>query len=254
MDVIVLIGRILFAALFIGSAFGHLSQSEGMGQYAKSKGVPAARVVVILSGLLILAGGLSVLLGIWADLGALALVVFLVPTALDHPRVLEGDRPTEQADGDGAVPKGPRPGRRGPHALRVLRLRRRRPRADHHRTGHSASTQRHRPLWVSGHAAGDAHPDRRARLAPAGPQQERYAHTFVHCVSAPGLSNRPAAAGVARSRPAGPARRAAPAGPRDGHGHSRQAELGNGSADPGFTTAAVHRRGRTRRSVRRPEA
>jgi uncharacterized membrane protein YphA (DoxX/SURF4 family) len=32
--------------------------------------------------LLILAGGLSVLLGIWADLGALALVVFLVPTAL----------------------------------------------------------------------------------------------------------------------------------------------------------------------------
>ena len=82
MDVIVLIGRILFAALFIGSAFGHLSQSEGMGQYAKSKGVPAARVLVILSGLLILAGGLSVLLGIWADLGALALVVFLVPTAL----------------------------------------------------------------------------------------------------------------------------------------------------------------------------
>ena len=82
MDVIVLIGRILFAALFIGSAFGHLTQSEGMGQYAKSKGVPAARVLVILSGLLILAGGLSILLGIWADLGALALVVFLVPTAL----------------------------------------------------------------------------------------------------------------------------------------------------------------------------
>ena len=31
MDVIVLIGRILFVALFIGSAFGHLFQSEGMG-------------------------------------------------------------------------------------------------------------------------------------------------------------------------------------------------------------------------------
>jgi uncharacterized membrane protein YphA (DoxX/SURF4 family) len=29
-----------------------------------------------------LAGGLSVLLGIWADLGALLLVVFLVPTAV----------------------------------------------------------------------------------------------------------------------------------------------------------------------------
>jgi putative oxidoreductase len=34
------------------------------------------------SGLLILVGGLSVLLGIWADLGALLLVVFLVSTAV----------------------------------------------------------------------------------------------------------------------------------------------------------------------------
>ena len=43
--------------------------------------------------MLILAGGLSVLLGIWADLGALALVVFLVPTALIIARLLEGDDP-----------------------------------------------------------------------------------------------------------------------------------------------------------------
>ncbi|WP_329503659.1 hypothetical protein RFN58_35765 [Streptomyces iakyrus] len=34
------------------------------------------------SGLLILVGGLSILLGVWADLGALLLVVFLVPTAV----------------------------------------------------------------------------------------------------------------------------------------------------------------------------
>lgn len=81
-DVLVLIGRIFFAPLFLTSALGHLTQSEAMAQYAQFKGVPAARLSVIASGVLLLVGGLSVLLGVWADLGALLLVVFLVPTAL----------------------------------------------------------------------------------------------------------------------------------------------------------------------------
>jgi putative oxidoreductase len=82
MDVVALIGRILFAALFLGSAFGHLTQSEAMAGYAGAKGVPQARLAVLVSGVLMAAGALLVLLGIWLDLGALLLVVFLVPTAL----------------------------------------------------------------------------------------------------------------------------------------------------------------------------
>ncbi|MDI3406457.1 DoxX family protein [Streptomyces cavernicola] len=82
MDVLVLIGRILFAALFLGSAVGHLTRTTYMAGYAASRGVPASTPATVGSGLLILAGGLSVLLGVWADLGALLLAVFLVPTAL----------------------------------------------------------------------------------------------------------------------------------------------------------------------------
>jgi putative oxidoreductase len=82
MDVLVLIGRILFAAIFLSSAVGHLTQTKMMAGYASSKGVPAAGPATFGSGLLLLAGGLSVLLGIWADLGALLLVIFLVPTAV----------------------------------------------------------------------------------------------------------------------------------------------------------------------------
>jgi len=82
MDVIVLIGRILFSILFLGAAFGHLTQTANMAGYAKTKGVPVAQASVLVSGVLILFGGLSILLGVWADLGALAIVVFLVPTAL----------------------------------------------------------------------------------------------------------------------------------------------------------------------------
>ncbi len=82
MSVIVLIGRILFAAVFVASAFGHLTQTRGMTGYAMSKGVPMARLAVLFSGVLILVGGLMVLLGLWGDLGALFLVAFLVATAI----------------------------------------------------------------------------------------------------------------------------------------------------------------------------
>ncbi|MGH3450277.1 MAG: DoxX family membrane protein, partial [Haloechinothrix sp.] len=60
MDVVVLIGRILFAMLFLGSAFGHLTQTTGMAGYAQSKGVPMARFAVLGSGVLMLVGALMV--------------------------------------------------------------------------------------------------------------------------------------------------------------------------------------------------
>jgi uncharacterized membrane protein YphA (DoxX/SURF4 family) len=82
MDVLVLIGRILFSLLFLSSAYGHLGQTQAMAGYAKSKGVPSAAAAVIVTGVMLLAGGLMVLLGIWADLGALILAVFLIPTAI----------------------------------------------------------------------------------------------------------------------------------------------------------------------------
>jgi uncharacterized membrane protein YphA (DoxX/SURF4 family) len=85
-DILVLIGRILFSALFINSAIGHLTQTRAMAGYAASRGVPAPGPATVVSGVLLALGGLSVLLGVWADLGALLLVVFLVPTALlMHP-------------------------------------------------------------------------------------------------------------------------------------------------------------------------
>ena len=82
MDVLVLIGRILFSLLFLSSAFGHLTQTQAMAGYAKSKGVPSAPAAVLVTGLMLLVGGLMVLLGIWADLGALILAAFLIPTAI----------------------------------------------------------------------------------------------------------------------------------------------------------------------------
>jgi uncharacterized membrane protein YphA (DoxX/SURF4 family) len=99
MDVVLLIGRVLFAALFLGSAFGHLTQTDSMAGYAASRGVPMARPATLVTGVLILLGGLSVLLGVWGDLGALLLLVFLLPTAfLMHGFWGETDPTAKQAE------------------------------------------------------------------------------------------------------------------------------------------------------------
>jgi uncharacterized membrane protein YphA (DoxX/SURF4 family) len=82
MDVIVLIGRILFAFLFLTSGYAHFAQRKMMAQYAGSKAVPSPLPAVLAGGVLLVLGGLMVLLGIWADLGSLFLVVFLLPTAV----------------------------------------------------------------------------------------------------------------------------------------------------------------------------
>lgn len=82
MDWLYLIGRILFSLIFLLSGFAHLTQSNAMGQYAASKGVPAAKAATLVSGLMILAGGLSVLLGVFMEIGTWLIVFFLVPTSL----------------------------------------------------------------------------------------------------------------------------------------------------------------------------
>ncbi len=75
-----LLGRIFFSLIFLVAGFGHFSSSTI--DYAATQGVPYAALVVPLSGLLAVFGGLSILFGYKAKIGAWALVVFLVPVTL----------------------------------------------------------------------------------------------------------------------------------------------------------------------------
>ena len=72
MDVVFLIGRIMLAMIFVGSAFGHLTDASSVG-YAESKGLPNAKMLVQLSGVTMLAGGVGIILGIWIDLALLGM-------------------------------------------------------------------------------------------------------------------------------------------------------------------------------------
>lgn len=77
MRYVVLLGRVLYSLMFLMTAFAHFSP-RGVG-YAAQAGVPMPGVLVPLSGVIAIAGGLSVALGYKTKLGAWLVVIFLVP-------------------------------------------------------------------------------------------------------------------------------------------------------------------------------
>ncbi len=81
MDILLVVGRVLFALIFINSGIAHLTKLNDMTGYAQFKKVPAPKLAVIVTGLMLIIGGLYIVFGVYADLGALLLAVFLIPTA-----------------------------------------------------------------------------------------------------------------------------------------------------------------------------
>ena len=76
-----IVGRILFSMIFIVSGMRYLMKLDESSAKAASKGVPAARAATVLAGLLMLAGGVTVLLGWHRFIGAGLLVIVLIPKA-----------------------------------------------------------------------------------------------------------------------------------------------------------------------------
>ncbi len=81
MAYVVLIGRILYSMIFIIFGLFHFMNLQGMSQYAASQGVPAPTFMTIVTGIMLVVGGLSILLGYKPKIGAWLIFLFLVPTA-----------------------------------------------------------------------------------------------------------------------------------------------------------------------------
>ena len=78
MEAIIMIGRIIFSLMFIASGVGHLTQTEGSAAYAEAKGLSNATLMVQISGVALLLGGLGVITGFWIDLALLGLAVLVL--------------------------------------------------------------------------------------------------------------------------------------------------------------------------------
>lgn len=72
---IVLLGRLSFALIFLAGGLNNFTKQAVT--YAASQGVPLASVLVPISGLIAVVGGLSILLGYRVKVGAWLIALFL---------------------------------------------------------------------------------------------------------------------------------------------------------------------------------
>src|SRR5262245_25464552 len=78
MNDLFLLGRVLLGGFFVYSGANHLMHGATMAQYAAAKGVPMPEAGVLVAGLLILAGGLSIILGFLPLVGIACVALFFV--------------------------------------------------------------------------------------------------------------------------------------------------------------------------------
>ena len=84
LDLLSVVGRLLFLVVFVRGGYGSRNLSNTIAIAARAGG-PLASLTVPISQVLQWVGIISVALGIWADVGALCLLLFLIPvTYLTH--------------------------------------------------------------------------------------------------------------------------------------------------------------------------
>ena len=81
MEILLLVARFIFVDFFVLSGLNHFTNVGMMSAYAKSKGVPAAPAAVVGTGIMLVLGRLSVILGLLPVVGLVILILFLLPTS-----------------------------------------------------------------------------------------------------------------------------------------------------------------------------
>lgn len=79
---LLLVARILFGGVIAFMGLNHFMQVDEMTEYAGYKGLPAPKVAVLASGVVLVLGGLAVVAGAFPVAGALAIAAFLVVAAV----------------------------------------------------------------------------------------------------------------------------------------------------------------------------
>jgi putative oxidoreductase len=77
-DILFVIGRILFGGLFLYNGLNHFINFAAIQGYCAYKKVPLPAAATVASGLWLLAGGLSVVLGFHPEIGLVLIALFLL--------------------------------------------------------------------------------------------------------------------------------------------------------------------------------
>lgn len=81
-EIVFLLARVVFGGVLAFMGLNHFTNAEQMAGYAEFKGLPAPTLSVLGSGGLLVFGGLSLITGVVPAIGAGALALFLLASAV----------------------------------------------------------------------------------------------------------------------------------------------------------------------------
>jgi len=82
MGEVFLAGRILVGGYYLLSAAHHFADLGALAEHAAAVGVPLPALAVAVAGILLAVAGLTVILGIYPDIGIAALLLFFIPVTI----------------------------------------------------------------------------------------------------------------------------------------------------------------------------
>lgn len=80
LQVLSFIGRVLFGLYFVYSGYNHFKNAQHLTHYAKSKDVPSPSLAVMITGVLLILGGVGFFLNLMIQQASIVLLFFMVPT------------------------------------------------------------------------------------------------------------------------------------------------------------------------------
>lgn len=99
MEILMLVGRVLFGGFFLYNGLNHLMKKDELAGYAQYRGVPSPKAAVIASGVLLVLSGIGIIMGMYLHLALWGVIVFLVPTSIMmHKFWVEADQGARQIE------------------------------------------------------------------------------------------------------------------------------------------------------------
>ena len=85
MDIIFLLGRIIFGGYFFYNSITHLTKTERLVARVSQRQIPSPKIAIYISGILLFLGGAGIILGISPGWSLTFVILFLIPaTFLIH--------------------------------------------------------------------------------------------------------------------------------------------------------------------------
>lgn len=82
MEIIGMIGKILFGILFLDAAKSHFQYKDANVAYTRMKGLPFAELQVVVSGILLIIAPILYIIGIWELAALTGIAIFLFLTCI----------------------------------------------------------------------------------------------------------------------------------------------------------------------------